>query len=247
MAQVLGLSPAEAIEDLLGAVQAGKPKSVLGKLAFIRDSGSNDAVLIKQLTAYLRGGLTGKHDIGMNNLKIVKLSERLLRINDYADTGLALELALVESSLDFEEKSTDPPLPPAPIKKPTPAVKEKPFEDENQLEKSFAEEPQDTDLWQAVLTKLKTAHSTLYGIARMAEPKYDGDKLELHFKFPFHYKQMNIDRNRLLVEQAVKEADKNTSGVILRLVSGDGISTVTKDEPLKNISNIFGSAEVIES
>lgn len=246
VAQVLGLSPEKSIENLFAAVESGQPKEVVHQLLEIRQSGSNDAVLAKQLINHLRGALAGERQTELSMNKIVELSEKLLSINDYIDTELAIELALIEASLSQSEQTPEP--------------SEKKEKILTKIAKSDIDEPpkthekvktepfeSDEELWQTVLEKLKKNNATLYSVARMAEPKYSGNVLELHFKFPFHYKQMSMERNLLQINDIVKSMDKSISGVKIELQKNNKATSKATEQPLKNISNIFGSAEVIES
>lgn len=232
VAQVLGLSPEKSIKSLLNAVESGQPKTVIDQLSSIRESGSNDTVLVGQLANYLRDCLAGEKKTSLSGQQIVGLSERLLKLNDYADMSLALELVLVEAALELQPKT------------PNPANKNVSPGKPKTVDESPAEP---ADMWQSVLGRLKNTNSTLYGIARMAEPKYNGEVLELYFKFPFHYKQMNIERNYLLLGEIAKSVKPTVNKVTVHMLETSNTPSTDNSEPLKNISNIFGSAEVIES
>lgn len=104
------------------------------------------------------------------------------------------------------------------------------------------------DLWQQTLNEIKKQYNTLYGIARMATPELDGDKLTLNMKFAFHQKRINEAKNRKILGDTF-------SNLIGRQVE---IFCVVADKPLPKlnpeaattdvsaISNIFGGAEVIQ-
>ncbi|TAH32194.1 DNA polymerase III subunit gamma/tau [Candidatus Saccharibacteria bacterium] len=104
------------------------------------------------------------------------------------------------------------------------------------------------DLWQQTLNEIKKQYNTLYGIARMATPELDGDKLTLNMKFAFHQKRINEAKNRKILGDVFSQ-------LIGRQVE---IFCVVADKPLPKlnpeanttdvsaISNIFGGAEVIQ-
>lgn len=245
VAKVLGLSPEQSLRQLLAAVKSGHPKNVLEKLADIRKIGSNDTVLVKQLSSYLRDCLVGKHVSDLTSQQLIRLSDSLLKVNEYADPSLALEIALVEVSVEFTPPADSiipPPMSPDPMPKKDEgreAKMPKP-EADTAIESS-------SDVWQSVLAQLKTDNATLYGIARMAETKHNEDTLELYFKFPFHYKQMNLEKNKLQVTGLAKAVNGQIGKIEIHLSESAGGTLSEKSAPLKDISNIFGSAEVIES
>lgn len=104
------------------------------------------------------------------------------------------------------------------------------------------------DLWQQTLNEIKKQYNTLYGIARMATPELEGDKLTLNMKFAFHQKRINEAKNRKILSDVF-------SSLVGRQVE---IFCVVADKPLPKlnpgaspadvsvISNIFGGAEVIQ-
>ncbi len=104
------------------------------------------------------------------------------------------------------------------------------------------------DLWQQTLNEIKKQYNTLYGIARMATPELDGDKLTLNMKFAFHQKRINEAKNRKILGDVFSQ-------LVGRQVE---IFCVVADKPLPKlnpeaspsdvsaISNIFGGAEVIQ-
>ena len=119
--------------------------------------------------------------------------------------------------------------------------------------------PLDEASWQQILHTLKQKHNTLYGIARMAVPLFDGDKLMLSFSFPFHQKRMSDAKNRLILSDLVKKqtgiaititytVDKNPSTAPTPKPAKQEASTAENESsgPLDTISNIFGGGEVLE-
>jgi DNA polymerase-3 subunit gamma/tau len=116
---------------------------------------------------------------------------------------------------------------------------------------TLTEVPADiTELWQQTLEEIKRQYNTLYGIARMARPGFDGDKLTLAFKFAFHQKRLQEAKNRKIfadvferlygqpVEIVCVVAEAGDGGV-----AGQG-ATGTPD--VATISNIFGGAELLQ-
>lgn len=58
-------------------------------------------------------------------------------------------------------------------------------------------------VWTDVLQEIKKTHNTLYGIARMATPVLEGDRLLLRLKFAFHQKRLSEPRNRDVISTSI--------------------------------------------
>jgi len=121
--------------------------------------------------------------------------------------------------------------------------------------------PLDDETWQKVLDILKKQYNTLYGVVRMAQPTMTDDELQLTFAFAFHQKRANESKNQRVIREAVHEVTGRTVTITclhdpnLKLAKKSASTTTTSDttrpdlptgEPLAAISNIFGSAEVLE-
>jgi DNA polymerase-3 subunit gamma/tau len=229
VSNVLGLSPAESIAEIVASLEDSSPKKIVELLDKLRASGSNDMLITKQLIAYLRSCLIGDETTSLQRAEIVGIINNLLQLNNYSDVGTALEITLLSACKNPEGT------------KKTPEKKTEPAKIEKTSGIKPAENIIPDDLWQSVLDSLKDDNRTLYGVARMAEAKYSGNTLELFFNFPFHFKQMKIERNRMLIEKLVKSKNSQITKISL------SVKDSGSKEPIDNISNIFGSAEVLES
>lgn len=104
------------------------------------------------------------------------------------------------------------------------------------------------ELWQEVLQQFKQKHNTLYGIARMAKPRLEGDTLHLTLRFAFHIKRLKEPKNMKLLTDAVTKVRGVDSTITIELVNGPATSPVQKsntDDTLSTISNIFGGGELL--
>ncbi len=117
--------------------------------------------------------------------------------------------------------------------------------------KHAPEQPFDVGAWPEVLGHIKKKHNTLYGMLRMAEASSDNGALILSFSFPFHQKRANDQKNKqVIIEavQAVTGAVVAVSCVVSEAPAKPAIAPVAEPDPsIAAISNIFGSAEVLES
>ncbi len=111
-------------------------------------------------------------------------------------------------------------------------------------------------IWHDALENIRTKYNTLYGVARMAIAEVDGEELTLTFKFPFHQKRINEAKNKqILIDTIFGLTGKSPTIICIvdknKTSSGDtNAQPEASSKPTANgidaISNIFGSAEVIE-
>lgn len=110
-------------------------------------------------------------------------------------------------------------------------------------------------LWQETLNTIKSKHNTLYGVLRTAIATFDSSILTLTFAFAFHQKRIKESRNSQVIANVLKELT-GENYTIRAVVDKTAQKPDTKDEAapasgeqndLEAISNIFGSAEVLES
>ncbi|HSX16038.1 MAG TPA: hypothetical protein VLF40_04565, partial [Candidatus Saccharimonadales bacterium] len=102
-----------------------------------------------------------------------------------------------------------------------------------------------TELWQQALDAIKKQYNTLYGIARMAKPTFDGNHLTLAFKFAFHQKRMNEAKNRKIFSDVIEHLYGQP--VEITCVVAEVAEAPAAHPDVSTISNIFGGAEVLES
>ena len=119
------------------------------------------------------------------------------------------------------------------------------------------------ELWPKVLEALKGSHNTLYGMARVVSTgPINGDTLTLYCKFPFHAKRLADTAHKKILEETIqsisgrllsiscevqkrsKEASDDDRGGVASVSAG---AKKAESHHLETVSNIFGSAEVIES
>jgi DNA polymerase III subunit gamma/tau len=132
----------------------------------------------------------------------------------------------------------------------------------------------DERLWPEILGAIKQKHNTLYSIVRTARPHFTPGLLTLECGFVFHQKRLQETRNKSVLAEVVKavtgedlqvqctigegqaEPPLPTTAASLPPEDGEIVHTViakqaTPEAPANTtvtaISNIFGSAEVLES
>lgn len=98
-----------------------------------------------------------------------------------------------------------------------------------------------TELWQQTLQEIKKQYNTLYGIARMAKPDFDGQHLVLGFRFAFHQKRINEAKNRKIFADVMERLYGQPVEISCVIIE----PAPAKPEDVSAISNIFGGAELL--
>ncbi len=100
-----------------------------------------------------------------------------------------------------------------------------------------------TELWHQALEAIKKQYNTLYGIARMAHPTFDGATLTLEFKFAFHQKRVSEAKNRKIFGDIVEKL----YGKPVQIVCVTAPAAEPQPKPdVGTIAGIFGGAELLE-
>ncbi|MEO8105242.1 MAG: DNA polymerase III subunit gamma/tau [Candidatus Saccharibacteria bacterium] len=118
--------------------------------------------------------------------------------------------------------------------------------------------PDDAALWPLVLAALKLKHNTLYGVVRMAQPRFEGDSLELGFTFAFHQKRISDIKNRQIIMDIIEGVSGRSVAInCILLKPGDKPSLAPTTAPtglnkttptdISQINSIFGGGELLDS
>lgn len=269
--QSLGIAPETAISNLLTSLESGQMASVIELLTDLREQGYQAPQLAKQLGQVLRRQLLDG-SLALPQAIATKLLERLIDVPASHDPEVLLELLLVESMPENKEvkttaKSPEPAAEPiAPAKKaaetkptaepkPKPSTKKTEPEPQPKTKPAAASQPASTGLkldekvWQEALAALKKKHNTLYSVARMANPSFSDNQVTLAFGFAFHQKRLNDAKNKQIVSAILSEmtgAAVSIDCILDENQQAPAPAATPKTDPLNAISNIFGSAEVLE-
>lgn len=283
--RMLGIAPAEAIDQLLGALQNNSAQELIATLADLYAQGYQATQIAKQLGQVFRQQLLDGETIGQQ----AKLLRKLLDIPASHDPNALLEIVLLDivlkqspaegsqsrhSKLDLEssqkkeslsnESPTKPTMTAAqktPTQhKPNTTTEPKPEKPAPTAKAKAAPKPTPTETnppdettWPNILQALKQKYNTLYGIARMAEPLWDGDTLTLSFSFAFHQKRVDEPKNKQIIRDILYEQTGRpiTLTCVVEKKAGKPKPKPEKasspdSSPLDTISNIFGGGEVLE-
>jgi DNA polymerase III subunit gamma/tau len=171
----------------------------------------------------------------------------------------------VEPKAEVVEAKPEPKAEPK-AEKPKPTLAELQAQDE--LADVDSEFTLDEKSWDIILGALKKGHSTMYSIAKMAQPHFEPGKITLEFSSSFHQKRLSEAKNK----QVLAEVISGVTGSSLQIdcIKGEGrkfvpplppaegeiVHNVEKTtpaaaeppkDPIDTISNIFGGAELLES
>ncbi len=255
--QLLGIAPQQAINDTLETLGSGSPKLLLDKLGELRIQGYNSAILAGQISEALRTQLLSDQT-SLNHASITKLLKRLIDVPASANPDRYLEVALLDEVLKSKTtqpraevnrppKSEEPPIAPLepPKKQTAPKLQDEAIKLTAKPSSNF-----ETEIWPQILATIKERHNTLYGIMRMAQPTYDGQKLTLSFAFEFHGKRLNDAKYRQVINDIVRQ-HTNSDVIIVTVVNKSQktpkIAPTKSKDNIKSISNIFGAVEVLDS
>ena len=156
---------------------------------------------------------------------------------------------------------------------PHPAIARKRAADSNEKEEEESQ-PLSSDTidkanWPAVLAAVKQRHNTLYSIVRATRPHFEPGVVRLECGFAFHQKKLNEKTTKKTLADIIQEVTGHN--IRLECVMGESLdpsevpdvppqlppsdekvhTVAAKPQPeteeVKNISNIFGGAELLES
>lgn len=261
---ILGIPPEEQISNVLRQLHAGSPNELIALLDELYSSGYQAATISNEISTNLRQQIiSGETNNYENNLKLLK---NLIEVPASNNPEKLLEILLLESIRVDDASGASS------LSTNSQAKVEKVFD--NVLSELVTEEPPVTDAidlpkkpngtsqaselgeesWPLVLKALKAQYNTLYGVARMAQPRFEKDKVILAFEFAFHEKRIMQNSNRQILadiiydvtgKKVVVECILDKAALPPKIVVESAIKA--PDENFAAISNIFGGGELIES
>ncbi len=259
--QALGQAPDAMLAVIAQTINDGDLPAIADILAQLRDQGIQASQVAHQLSALLRNDILQSRP-AFPPEQTLALLHQLAAIPAAHEPGVKLELVLYGAGLanagtqqhepqqqqkTLEKADNAKPDTPPKIDSPLPVLsKPKPA-----IYKPGSEA--DSKTWQQILTAVKAHHNTLYGIARMAVPHFESGKLTLTFAFAFHKNRLTDSKNQQALLRIIK--DITGQNLILECVvdiTAKPAIDVSKPKPpqdivdLETISNIFGTAEVVE-
>lgn len=259
---LIGIPPATAIQELSGALTNKDSKQALLILEKLREQGTSPAVAAKSLSQNLRQ-LYLTH--GASSAWLSGVLKNLLEVSSSSHPQEILELAVLEASSSNTGASTFE----ATISEPQPKPKNVAAVIENPNQQTTAKLKKDTskptprpggfslDQWAEVLSTIQATSPSLYAALRLSRPSLDDNRLKLAFPFPLHQKKAKEARHIKVLSDLIEDisGDKLSIDCLVdKEINGGGqeipvtdVDNAAADHELQAISNIFGSAEVLES
>lgn len=254
--ELLGLPPADGLGQLTQAIRAADPKTALGLLNDLRVGGVSAARTASELGKKLRDEVLANDEISYE--RTPRFLKDLLGVNTASQPFELLELLVLEAALNGKLRVK--------LDEPVPPMTDKVTEEQENLALVPENQTVTTDLpangfslelWPEVLAVIKARAASIYTALRLATPKLDGDALILEFQFPLHKDKLSQARHVNFVGDVIKEVSGAQmaikSVVVPRAVKAvastdtQGAKKIPKtSDELATISNIFGSAEMLE-
>ena len=246
----LGLPPADSVDQLLQLTFSGSTPELLELLSDLRNEGGQASSIAKLLSKELR--LLLKSNKAPNGS--TSLLKALSRVSSSAATMDELEIALLETSTANQAA-------PKPVANNTPVQAQpdtSPKVQPTQPKPSLQQSNFDLSMWEDVLDKVKALNASLYTALRLASPNLSGDTLTLAFEFPLHQKKINQASAKDIISSAIESicgsklliatvVDKEMVKSLKIEPQQDFYKASEQSDSVQAISNIFGSAEVLES
>ncbi len=257
--ELLGVPSQSTIDELTKIIIKSDISKALGILALLQEQGTEPAIVAKSVGKSFRQGLV---DGTISGEWVSKLLKGLVEVTSSQQPQDVLEITILEAAtrLQISSESTDthrdaPSLKMGRIKKRD--SQEKPIKESNGTNNSFKLED-----WDEITARLKAKVPSLNNALRLANVEIAGNKLELTFPYKLHQKKIMETRNLSILNSLIKEVsgdgmeivchfDKNLSKEATLDTNPEAFNEINASdiggEELQSISNIFGSAEVLES
>lgn len=258
---LIGIVSEDGIKQIVSALILGDSKTTSQLFVELTSNVGTAQQIAIQINQELRSMIASGDVLSK---QMTNLMKDLIIVPSSNDPVTYLQIALFEATTSINELQNSPQKQTLMNPKPEKAQKDdrsdKPADTENNkyTPKNDSVATDDTlnqsDLWSKVLTEIKKHHNTLYSIARMAKVSISDLQIDLQFSFPFHQKRINETKNRQMIADTIfKITNENyavTTSIEDKIVDVGAKPSKTKKQEnsnLENISNIFGSAEVLKS
>lgn len=264
--ELLGIPSTESIDQLVQGIVSGDAGQLLNTLLQLYEQGYQAAGIVKQLAARLRQELTAGQS-ALDHSTILSVLAKLIEVPASHNPERYLELVLLATTTPAPTatavKTAPRSLVAAAKPKPTPkAATAEPVvappnesEPEPTASATATSVPTQTTsvldeaIWPEVLDALKKQYNTLYGIVRMAQPRFEPGKIELGFAFAFHQKRIMDAKNRKILADIIARltgANVEISCILNKdLLHTKNPPKAVASTDLSTISNIFGGAELL--
>jgi DNA polymerase-3 subunit gamma/tau len=271
--QLLGRAPQDLVQRVIAAVASQDIAELVSLLDELRDRGLAPDQFATQLMGLLRTSLRDSAPL-LPAAQLLALLEGLSKVAGAHDPRTSLEVRLLEQIAGNAPAAVIPtPTPTPPTPKPTPPTPRpvaahkpapKPAESasEPEAQASLVAPSGDYTMtqgqWLDVLGKIRGEYGTLYGTLKLASPQFQPGKLTLLYARQFGVRTTSEATNKDRILKAI--GDVCGVSIAMEAMVGEAATAPAPETPapkptepstppasLANISNIFGSAEVLDS
>ena len=257
---LIGIVSEDGIKQIVAALILGDTKTTSQLFVELTSNVGTAQQIAIQINQELRSMIASGNVLSK---QMTNLMKDLIIVPSSNDPVTYLQIALFEATTSINELQNVPQkqtlINPKPEKAITDIRSDKPADTENNDTPTYDSVVTDdtlnqSDLWSKVLTEIKKHHNTLYSIARMAKVSISDHQIDLQFSFSFHQKRINETKNRQMIADTIFKITNENYAVTTSI--GDKIvdvgtkpskTKIEENSNLENISNIFGSAEVLKS
>ena len=238
VAQYLGLSAAETLENLLELYQQHAAPEALNLLGELEKTGTDPIVLSRQLLSLLRERLHQRPEL-------IQLVKQLIEVDRHPHPDLKLLTIFMDGAGDMAHKSpeaapTSTAIPAAAVKPPV----EKPEPPAAISEAPAPDSPPDstaTDIdWDKVVALAKEQSFAIATLLQHCSRRRDGNTLTLYVGNAFNKKKLDDSKNRPLIATIVQQV----AGTELDIAT-IGQKAPPKDAELAKIAELMGGGEEV--
>jgi DNA polymerase-3 subunit gamma/tau len=273
---MLGLPKLSAITELIQIIGSGESSKLLESLENLNSQGINVSAIAKELGIQLRNKLIdgGNEEWIPKLLRELLEVSASTHPSENLEIALLEATALNKQSNDVNKPPINkPPEPTSTIQKPVVKNNNQPSKVKITAEVTQEVRPEkiqnitksDFDIkhWPKVTEYAKKHAASLYTALRLAKPVVEGNTITLYFQFPLHQKKVNQAHQKNIIGQIIEEVANSKvkvecevnkqmfkdedKEIINKAAPAEIKETAETPTPLNNISNIFGTAEVLES
>ncbi|MBX4188875.1 DNA polymerase III subunit gamma/tau [Candidatus Saccharibacteria bacterium] len=247
--EVLGLPDSQAVSELLAGVRADDIKAVSQSLIDIQSKGAGATELAAAISRQIRQDILD----GKAEPADTILLKELLDVRSSNRPAETLEVILLGAAASSEQKIVTERRPeraqagkvsPAAIHTSSTSDTPKPTPVSHESKSQF-----DLALWPQVIETAKDRAASIYTALRLAKPSYADDKLTLTFEFQLHQKKLDQAKNKALLADIIDDlcADKVKIECVFDKSASETPQESPSEDPIHSITNIFGTAEMMET
>ncbi|MEK7095865.1 MAG: DNA polymerase III subunit gamma/tau [Patescibacteria group bacterium] len=248
--QLLGLPPADSVSKLIEFIDIGASGDILSLLGELKEAGNSPALIAVQLSKRLRSEII---TAGVTRYSwTTSLLKNLLDVSGSKQPFEILEVSLLEAAQVNHQLGAEADTRSEAV---VADLRHKPAEEpmKNKVPGDF-----NLALWPDALNEIKKRVASIYTALRLAKPEVKGSVMTLTFQFPLHKKKVERARHTQLISEVIE--DLSGAKIEVKCVLSEKLSIkpsgpkpsrstepTLQSDKLATISNIFGSAEMLES